>query len=116
MFLADGRVLIVNNDLYQEVMKKGIIIDLNEKKSREDSRNIPLTFDEESKERLSIKTENSRSVTQAKKLKKSSITTKKAQASTDQPSIEGKKKRSQVPFGKDLLSMLDNKEFSDITI
>ena len=31
MFLADGKVLIVNNDLYQEVMKKAIIIDLKDK-------------------------------------------------------------------------------------
>lgn len=31
MFLADGKVLIVNNDLFQEVMKKAIIIDLKEK-------------------------------------------------------------------------------------
>jgi len=35
MFLADGRVVIVNNDLFQEVMKKGIIVDL---KDRPDSR------------------------------------------------------------------------------
>lgn len=31
MFLPDGRVLILNNDMYQEVMKKGIIIDMKDK-------------------------------------------------------------------------------------
>jgi hypothetical protein len=42
MFLADGKVLIVNNDLYQEVMKKAIIIDL---KDKGESKNVKLQDD-----------------------------------------------------------------------
>lgn len=42
MFLADGKVLIVNNDLYQEVMKKAIIIDL---KDKGEPKNVRLSID-----------------------------------------------------------------------
>ena len=119
MFLADGRVLIVNNDLYQEVMKKGIVIDLNEKKARHELElNIPSAYEEEAKDRFHIhsKAENSRSVTQGKKIKKSSInTSKKIQPPNDEIS-ESSKKRNQCALAKDLIIMLNNKEFSDITI
>jgi len=30
LFLPDGKVLVINNDLYEEVLKKGIIIDLKQ--------------------------------------------------------------------------------------
>lgn len=30
LFLPDGKVLVINNDLYEEVLKKGIVIDLKQ--------------------------------------------------------------------------------------
>jgi len=71
MFLADGRVVVVNNDLYQEIMKKGIIIDLNDKaklKSDLESRENTSSNEEESKEYSYShnKSENPRNVTQSK--------------------------------------------------
>ena len=70
MFLADGRILVVNNELYQEIMKKGIIIDLNDKNKLKLDQDIKDTFssnEEESKEhiRTHAKSENPRNVTQS---------------------------------------------------
>jgi len=33
LFLPDGKVLVINNDLYEEVLKKGIVIDLKQQES-----------------------------------------------------------------------------------
>jgi len=36
--LPDGRVLVLNNELYEEVIQKGIIIDLKESNSEEEQK------------------------------------------------------------------------------
>lgn len=122
MFLADGKVLIVNNDLYQEVMKKAIIIDLKDKGDMRMQSNSSSS-EEESKDypQAQIKSENSRSVTQAKKNKKSVMSMSQAPKRT--PTIEEPimdtgeaKKREYVPLNKEIHKMLNNKEFSDIIL
>ena len=87
MFLADGRILVVNNELYQEIMKKGIIIDLNDKGKMRgdfDGKDNFSSNDEESKEYVHShnKSENPRSVTQSKKLKKSVTNSSSVSAQT----------------------------------
>mmetsp|Transcript_30826 Transcript_30826/g.27267 ORF Transcript_30826/g.27267 Transcript_30826/m.27267 type:complete len:163 (-) Transcript_30826:370-858(-) len=116
MFLADGKVLIVNNDLYQEVMKKAIIIDLKDK--GEPKTNSNAISEEEVKEApvTSVKYDNSRSVTQGKKNKKANQSSSRANKEEAVPDPGEAKFKENIPLKKEILTMMDNKEFSDITL
>lgn len=118
MFLADGRVVIVNNDLFQEVMKKGIIVDLKD-------RNSGSQPEEESKEfsSQSSKPEIHRSISQNKTKQAKSISSAHVPSSRRSTPAEDSildrsdsAKTLNVPLKKDILKMLNDKEFSDIIL
>lgn len=124
MFLADGRVLIVNNDLYQEVMKKAIVIDLKDKGEPKTISNSSSS-EEESKEYVHShsKAENPRSVTQSKKVKKSIVNPGNSQLQ-NRRTTAGEESAAEIisnksefaPLKREVLMMLDNREFSDIIL
>jgi alpha-tubulin suppressor-like RCC1 family protein len=118
MFLADGRVVIVNNDLFQEVMKKGIIVDLKD-------RNSGSPAEEESKEYVNLisKPEVHRSISQNKTKQAKPISSANAQSSRRSTSAEDSTyeksdsmKNAHVPLKKEILKMLNDQEFSDIIL
>ena len=68
-FLPDGRVLVLNNELYEEVIQKGIIIDLKESNSEEEQKEEV----EETKENFSFQHQQKlegRAVSQSQRQKK----------------------------------------------
>lgn len=126
MFLADGRILVVNNELYQEIMKKGIIIDLNDKskiKAEQEAKDNFSSNDEESKEYVHChnKSENPRNVTQSKKFKKSvtnnssvSAQTKKSNTVAESSVESSDQNRFYLPaLRKKKLRMFESKDSVD---
>ena len=104
---------MLNNDLYEEVIQKGIFIDLKESTSEEEQKEEI----EEVKENFSFQHQkmDGRAVSQSQRQKKQR---KKSNSGIDEDKLPlpHTKTKKIPPLSSDLLKAMNNEEFSDITL
>ncbi len=117
LFLPDGKVLVINNELYEEVLSKGIVIDLKSDQGDEPEEST-TTVEEEFKENQphTHQKSDSRSVSQSQRQKKSKQRRENSGSDESGGTIPDACPISSPSLGEDLIPALNQKTFSDITL